>query len=62
VWSGAAGALVVTLALGAFNTTLHDEHGLLAMTMLGMWLGYTRRRKPAPEAVVPETEKVLEPA
>jgi O-antigen ligase len=62
VWSGAAGALVVTLALGAFNTTLHDEHGLLAMTMLGMWLGYTRRRTLAPERVVPETEKVLEPA
>ena len=35
--------LVVTVGLGAFNTTLHDEHGLLALMMLGIWLGYRRR-------------------
>jgi O-antigen ligase len=43
-WSGAAAALLVTLGLGAFNTTLHDEHGLLALMMLGIWLGYRRER------------------
>jgi len=42
VWSGAASGLVVTLGLGLFNTTLHDEHGLLALLMFGMWLGYSR--------------------
>jgi len=34
--------VVVTLGLGLFNTTLHDEHGLLALLMFGMWLGYSR--------------------
>ncbi|MEP7274864.1 MAG: O-antigen ligase family protein [Betaproteobacteria bacterium] len=43
-WSGAAAALVVTLGLGAFNTTLHDEHGLLALMMLGIWLSERRGR------------------
>ena len=47
-WSGAAAALAVALGLGAFNTTLHDEHGMLALMMLGIWLGYSRERTPAP--------------
>jgi O-antigen ligase len=42
VWSGAASGLVVTLGLGVFNTTLHDEHGLLALMLFGMWLAYQR--------------------
>jgi O-antigen ligase len=42
-WCGAAAGLVVTVGLGAFNTTLHHEHGLLALMMLGIWLGYRRR-------------------
>jgi hypothetical protein len=41
-WSGAAAALVATLGIGLFNTTLHDEHGLLALILLGIWLGYRR--------------------
>jgi O-antigen ligase len=41
-WSGAAAALVATLGIGLFNTTLHDEHGLLALILLGVWLGYRR--------------------
>ena len=44
-WSGAAAALVVTAGLGTFNTTLHDEHGLLALMMLGIWLGYRREQQ-----------------
>jgi O-antigen ligase len=41
-WSGAAAALVPTLPTGLFHTTLHDEHGLLALILLGIWLGYRR--------------------
>jgi hypothetical protein len=33
------------VSIGVFNTTLHDEHGLLAMMLLGAWLGYRNREK-----------------
>ena len=39
-WSGAASAFVVSVGVGVFNTTLHDEHGLLAFMFLGIWLAY----------------------
>lgn len=39
VWGGAASALIATVAIGVVNTTLHHEHGLLAMLLLGAWLG-----------------------
>ena len=43
VWSGAAaGAGRRPSASALFNTTLHDEHGLLALMLLGIWLGYVR--------------------
>ena len=45
-WSGAASALFASVGIGMFNTTLHDEHGLLALMMLGIWLGY-RQKRPA---------------
>ena len=38
LWSGAASAWIVTVGVGIVNTTLHDEHGLLAMLLLGLWL------------------------
>lgn len=38
-WGGAASALIATVAIGVVNTTLHHEHGLLAMLLLGGWLG-----------------------
>lgn len=38
-WGGAASALITTVAIGVVNTTLHHEHGLLAMLLLGTWLG-----------------------
>ena len=44
LWGGAASALVTTVAIGLVNTTLHHEHGLLAMLFLGCWLGSERRR------------------
>ena len=42
-WSGAASAFVVSVGIGVFNTTLHDEHGLLAFIFLGIWLSYRPR-------------------
>jgi O-antigen ligase len=47
-WGGAASALVATVAIGFVNTTLHHEHGLLAMLLLGCWLGAERKRAAAP--------------
>jgi O-antigen ligase len=44
LWGGAASALVTTVAIGLVNTTLHHEHGLLAMLFLGCWLGSERKR------------------
>jgi O-antigen ligase len=38
LWGGAAGAWLITVGAGAVNTTLHDEHGILAMLLLGLWL------------------------
>jgi len=44
-WSGAASALVASVCIGLFNTTLHDEHGLLAFMLLGIWLSYRQQRR-----------------
>jgi O-antigen ligase len=53
LWGGASMALVATVSIGLVNTTLHHEHGLLAMLLLGCWLGArAERRAPSPEAVV----------
>lgn len=43
LWSAAAGAWLVTVVVGTVNTTLNQEHGLLAALLLGLWLGRTRR-------------------
>lgn len=37
-WGAAASAWLVTVGVGAGNTTLHSEHGLLAALLLGLWL------------------------
>jgi O-antigen ligase len=39
LWGAALGAWLVTVMAGLVNTTLHHEHGLLAMMLLGLWLG-----------------------
>jgi len=44
LWGGAASAWLVTAAVGMVNTTLHHEHGLLAMLLLGFWLARADRR------------------
>jgi O-antigen ligase len=50
-WSGAASALVASICIGLFNTTLHDEHGLLAFMFLGVWLSYRQQRHAQPAAL-----------
>ena len=45
IWGGAASALGVTAGVGTVNTTLHHEHGLLAMLLLGLWLSTLRARR-----------------
>lgn len=45
IWGGAASALVVTAGVGIVNTTLHHEHGHLAMLLLGLWLSTLRTRR-----------------
>jgi O-antigen ligase len=42
-WGCSAAALMITVGVGLVNTTLHHEHGILAMLFLGMWLARRRR-------------------
>jgi O-antigen ligase len=37
-WGSAAGAWIITVAVGVLNTTLHHEHALLCMLLFGGWL------------------------
>jgi len=37
LWFGAVGAIEVVVVNGLFNTTLHHEHGLLAVLLIGLW-------------------------
>jgi O-antigen ligase len=38
-FGGAFAAWFVTVAAGVLNTTLHHEHGILSVLLLGLWLG-----------------------
>jgi O-antigen ligase len=38
LWGGAASGWFVTVVAGLANTTLHHEHGILAVLLLGLWL------------------------
>ncbi len=55
VWGGAASALIATVAIGVVNTTLHHEHGLLAMLLLGTWLGSRGERAALRQSAAPAT-------
>lgn len=44
VWLAALGALQVVLINGLFNTTLHHEHGLLSMLLIGLWWSTVKLR------------------
>lgn len=56
-WIGAFSAIGATLGIGFLNTTLHHEHALLTMLLVGLWLNAQRiaclAKKPA-GAPVPE--------
>jgi O-antigen ligase len=43
LWGGAFSGWFVSVFAGLGNTTLHHEHALLAMILLGLWLGDSRR-------------------
>lgn len=44
LWGGSFSAWLVTVGAGTVNTTLHHEHAILSMLMLGAWLAYLGRR------------------
>jgi O-antigen ligase len=44
LWSAAFGVLFLNLIIGFLNTSLHHEHALLSMIVIGLWLGKTHRR------------------
>ncbi|HEV3010168.1 MAG TPA: O-antigen ligase family protein [Burkholderiales bacterium] len=41
-WGGSAAAWMVAVIVGLVNTTLHHEHALLSMLLLGAWLAHER--------------------
>lgn len=43
LWGGAFSAWFVTFGVGTVNTTLHDEHAILSVLLLGLWLSRTSR-------------------
>ena len=43
-WGGAAFAWLVAVIVGFANTTLHSEHALVSMLLLGGWLSISRAR------------------
>lgn len=43
LWGGAAGAWFVSVVAGTLNTTLHHEHAILALLLLGLWLSRRTR-------------------
>ena len=44
-WGGALGAWMVTVLVGMVNTTLHHEHALISIMLLGGWLTLKRGPK-----------------
>ena len=44
-WGSAVGAWFITAGIGAVNTTLHHEHGLLAALLFGLWLSTLHPRR-----------------
>jgi O-antigen ligase len=47
LWALSASAWTVTSLVGLVNTTLHHEHALLSVLLLGVWLGRLRSSHPA---------------
>jgi O-antigen ligase len=49
-WAGAASGWFVSVSSGLFNTSLHHEHAMLSLALLGFWLGWRRAPSQAPSA------------
>lgn len=54
IWLSAVGSMVVILINGLFNTTLHHEHGLLAILLIGLWWSQLQSH---PNSLSPTVEK-----
>jgi membrane protein DedA with SNARE-associated domain len=44
LWGGAFSAWGVTVFSGLFNTSLHHEHALLAVSLLALWLCWIKNQ------------------
>ncbi|MCK5360245.1 MAG: O-antigen ligase family protein, partial [Gammaproteobacteria bacterium] len=44
LWTAAFSVLFLNLVIGIFNTSLHHEHALLSMIVIGLWLGKIHTR------------------
>lgn len=51
-WGGACSAWLVAVVVGTVNTTLHHEHALVSMLMLGGWLSLLRQGR-SPDTLRP---------
>jgi O-antigen ligase len=49
-WGGALAAWLVAILVGLVNTTLHHEHALISMLLLGGWLSLSRSASKNPNA------------
>jgi len=47
-WGGTASAWMITIVVGVVNTTLHHEHALLCMLLLGGWLSLNGASRQTP--------------
>lgn len=45
LWGASLSAWLITTGIGAVNTTLHHEHAILAVVLLGLWLSYRHPAK-----------------
>jgi O-antigen ligase len=45
LWGGALSAWFVSLGVGLVNTTLHSEHAILSVLLLGLWLSRTGKAR-----------------
>ena len=44
LWGASLSAWFVTISIGLVNTTLHTEHALISVILLGAWLSYRTQR------------------
>ena len=46
LWGASLSAWLITTGIGFANTTLHHEHAILSVVLLGLWLTYLRTTSP----------------